>query len=114
MSVQTIAPLHPRGAFRLMVEPALGTLFWGKLLTTFGVWTHSIVAAIVMFDATRSAFMVGLVGVAQFGLQIVLNPLSGKLADRGDPIRQLIVGRVVCGTGSGSLAAWTVLAAHPT
>lgn len=110
MSTQTVPQSTPRGAFRLIIDPAFGALFWGKLLTTTGVWIHGIVAAIVVYDATRSALMVGLVGVAQFGLQIVLNPLSGKLADRGDALRQLLIGRIVCFVGSASLAVWTVLA----
>lgn len=110
MTGQLVAPARPRGAVGLLIDPAFGALFWGKLLTTFGMWTHSMVAAIVMYTATGSALMVGLVGVAQFGLQILLNPLSGKLADRGDAVRQLIVGRVVCFAGSGSLAIWSMLA----
>lgn len=109
MTGQTFADAPPRGALKLLIDPAFGALFWGKLLTTFGMWTHSMVAAIVMYAATGSALMVGLLGVAQFGLQILLNPLSGKLADRGDAVRQVVVGRLVCFAGSGSLAVLSAL-----
>ncbi|WP_232374796.1 MFS transporter [Mycolicibacterium mengxianglii] len=104
---------QPRSALRLLMDPAFGALFWGKLFSAAGVWTHNLVAAVVVFEATGSALMVGLLGVAMFVPQLVLNPLSGKWADRGDPIRQVMIGRVVCLVGSGSLALWSVLATDP-
>ncbi|MEW5809265.1 MAG: MFS transporter, partial [Actinomycetota bacterium] len=101
-----------RGALRLMFDPVFGALFWGKMFAVVAVWTHGIAAAIVMFDATGSALMVGLVGVVQFGPQLVLTPTSGKWADTGDPARQILFGRVLCVAGSGSVAVW--LLAAPT
>lgn len=92
----------------LLIDPAFGALFWGRMFAVVGVWTHGIVAAVVMYEATRSALMVGLVGVAQFGPQLLLTPVSGRWADTGDPIRQILLGRVLCVTGSGSIAAWLV------
>jgi MFS family permease len=83
-----------------------GALFWGKMFAVVGVWTHGIVAAIVMYDATKSALMVGLVGVVQFGPQLILSPTSGKWADTGNPARQILLGRLLCVGGSGSAAAW--------
>ena len=107
MTAETDVPAPPRNAFRLLMDPAFGALFWGKLLSAAGVWTHNLVAAVVVFQATGSALMVGLLGVAMFVPQLVLNPLSGKWADRGDPIRQVMIGRVVCLVGSGTLAVWS-------
>jgi MFS family permease len=106
----TTASPPPRGALRLMFAPAFGGLFWGKMFAVVGVWTHSIVAAIVVFDATRSALMVGMVGVVQFGPQMVLSPTSGKWADLGNPVRQILLGRVLCMAGSGSVAGWLAFA----
>jgi MFS family permease len=106
MTAETIAPPRSRGALGLMFDPVFGALFWGKMFAVVAVWTHSIVAAIVMYDATRSALMVGLVGVVQFGPQLILSPTSGKWADTGNPARQILVGRVLCVAGSGSAAAW--------
>lgn len=97
---------RPRGALGLIVDPVFGALFWGKMFSVVGVWTHGIVAAIVMYDATRSALMVGLVGVVQFGPQLILSPTSGKWADTGNPARQILLGRVLCIAGSGSVAVW--------
>ena len=100
------APPRARGALGLMFDPVFGALFWGKMFAVVAVWTHGIVAAIVMYDATHSALMVGLVGVAQFGPQLILSPTSGKWADTGNPARQILLGRVLCVAGSGFVAAW--------
>jgi MFS family permease len=109
MTAEATAPPRPRGALGLIFDPVFGVLFWGKMFAVVGVWTHGIVAAIVMYDATRSAMMVGLVGVVQFGPQLVLSPTSGKWADTGNPARQILLGRVLCVAGSGSVAAWLFL-----
>ncbi len=106
MTAEATAPPRPRGALGLMFDPVFGALFWGKMFAVVAVWTHGIVAAIVMYDATHSALMVGLVGVVQFGPQLILSPTSGKWADTGNPARQILLGRVLCVLGSGSAAAW--------
>jgi MFS family permease len=106
MTAQTTAPLRARGALGLMFDPVFGALFWGKMFAVVAVWTHGIVAAIVMYDATRSALMVGMVGVVQFGPQLILSPTSGKWADTGNPARQILLGRVLCVAGSGFAAVW--------
>ncbi|UXA17981.1 MFS transporter [Mycobacterium sp. SMC-4] len=98
--------LRSRGALGLMFDPVFGALFWGKMFSVAAVWTHGIVAAIVMYDATRSALMVGMVGVVQFAPQLILSPTSGKWADTGNPFRQILLGRVLCVVGSGSIAIW--------
>ena len=99
----------PRRAIGLMFDPLFGGIFWGKLLSSAGVWVHSIVAAIVIFDSTGSAFKVGLVSVVQFAPQLILSPLSGTWADRGHAARQILLGRILCMLGSGSLALWMML-----
>jgi len=107
MTPQTsTAPLPARSALGLMFDPVFGALFWGKMFAVVAVWTHGIVAAIVMYNATRSALMVGLVGVVQFAPQLILSPTSGKWADTGNPARQILLGRVFCVAGSGSIAVW--------
>jgi MFS family permease len=106
MTAEATAPTQPRGALGLIVDPVFGALFWGKIFSVVAVWTHGIVAAIVMYDATRSALMVGLVGVVQFAPQLILSPTSGKWADTGDPARQILLGRVLCVAGSGFTAVW--------
>lgn len=108
-TTETTAPPQSRSALGLMFDPVFGALFWGKMFSVVAVWTHGIVAAIVMYDATRSALMVGLVGVVQFAPQLILSPTSGKWADTGNPARQILLGRVLCIAGSGSVAMWLFL-----
>lgn len=102
----TATRLPARNALGLMFDPVFGALFWGKMFAVVAVWTHGIVAAIVMYDATKSALMVGMVGVVQFAPQLILSPTSGKWADTGNPARQILLGRALCVAGSGSIAAW--------
>ena len=109
MTAEATVPLRSRSALGLMFDPVFGALFWGKMFAVVAVWTHGIVAAIVMYDATHSALMVGLVGVVQFAPQLILSPTSGKWADTGNPARQILLGRVLCVAGSGSAAAWLFL-----
>src|SRR5688500_11798757 len=106
MTAEATAPPQARGALGLMFDPVFGALFWGKIFAVAAVWTHGIVAAIVMYDATRSALMVGLVGVVQFGPQLLLSPTSGKWADTGNPAQQILLGRLLCVAGSGLAAVW--------
>lgn len=106
-------PLPARGSLRLIIDRQFGAIFWGKLLSSVGVWVHGIVAAIVVYAATGSALWVGLVSVAQFISQLFLSPLSGKWADRGSLPRQLVLGRVLCGAGSGFLGVWCWIVGDP-
>lgn len=98
-----------RGSFRILIDPVFGPFFVGKLLSTTGNWVHSISAAIVMFQLTSSAVLVGAVSIAQFGPQLLLTPWSGARADRGDRRRQLVLGRAVSAAGSAGLVGWIVV-----
>jgi len=98
----------PRGAFKLLGDPTVGPYFVGKLLSTAGVWVHNIAAAIVVFELTGSAALVGAVSLAQFAPQFFLTPWSGARADRMDRRRQLIAGRLVTAVGSGGLMLWVL------
>ena len=103
------ADAPPRSSWQLLADPVFGPFFLGKSLSTAGIWVHNIVAAILAWELSGSAFVVGLVSVAQFGPQLVFAPLSGAFADRGDRRRQLIWGRLIATAGSGGLALWIAL-----
>lgn len=107
---EAVTEAPARGAIGLVTERWFGSIFWGKLLTATGVWVHSITAAIVVFQLTGSSLVVGLVTVSQFAPQLLLTPLSGRLADQGNPVLQIMVGRLVCMLGSGLLAGWIWIA----
>lgn len=96
----------PRSSWQLLADPVFGPFFAGKALSTAGIWVHNIVAAILAWELSRSALVVGLVSVAQFGPQLLFAPLSGAMADRGDRRLQLITGRLIAAAGSGGLSLW--------
>lgn len=93
----------PRGSLAVLRDPVFGPFWVGKLLSTAGIWVHNVVAAIVTYQLTGSALLVGAVSVAQFLPQLLFAPLTGAMADRGDPRRQLVLGRVITAVGSGGL-----------
>lgn len=102
-----------RTSWELLVDRQFGSLFWGKLLSAAGVWTHNVVAAIAVYAMTGSALMAGLVTVSQASPQLVLTMLSGRMADQGDAVRQAIAGRIISAAGSGFLAVWLMLDISP-
>lgn len=97
---------RPRGSYGLMVDPVFGPFLWGKVVSSAGIWIHNIVAAIVAFELTGSALVVGAVSAVQFAPQLVFAPLSGKMADRGNAGLQIVAGRLLTAAGSASLALW--------
>jgi len=98
----------PRGALRLMVDPVFGVIMWGKLFASSGAWMHLVVAAVIVYDATGSALLVGMVSMAQFGPQLLLSLVAGAWADRGYAYRQIVLGRAATAVASGGLGAWFV------
>lgn len=98
--------LPARSWFRLLVDPTFGPYILGRTLSSGGIWIYHIVVVVLAYERTRSAFVVGLVGVAQFVPQLVLAPLSGAMADRGSRKRQAIAGRFLVAGGAIGLAVW--------
>lgn len=98
-----------RGTVRLLIDPTFGTFFWGKLLWATGMWIHTVVAAVAMFDLTGSTLLVGATGAAQFTPQLLLSAWAGKLADRGSPRVQILGGGLLGALGSGATAAWLLI-----
>jgi MFS family permease len=98
----------PRSTLRVLTDRTFGSFFAAQVLSTMGIWIHNIAAAILVYELTRSALMVGLVSVAQFAPQLLFTPISGAHADRGDRRRQMVLGRLVTAVGSGGLAVWIV------
>jgi len=96
----------PRTRNQLLWRSPVGALALGKIFSTLAVWTTNIAAAILVYDLTRSALLVGLVSAAQFLPQLVLTPFSGALADRSDRLLQVIAGTGVTALGSVLLVTW--------
>jgi MFS family permease len=98
----------PRSRRQLLWTP-IGVLAIGKVLSTVAVWTTNIAGAILVFELTGSAVMVGMVSVAQFTPQLLLAPWSGARADRSDRFAQVVAGTAILWLGSLLLTAWGAL-----
>lgn len=101
----TSAPTVPgRTTVQLLRDRTFGPFVLGKLFSSCGIWLEQIAAAVLMFQLTRSAFMVGAVSVVLFAGPLVLALWTGTLTDRRDRRRLLMVGRGLSGTAVGVLA----------
>jgi MFS family permease len=103
--IQDDAPARTR---RELLFTPVGALATGKVLSTLAVWTTNIAGAILVFQLTGSALIVGLVSVAQFTPQLLLTPFSGARADRSDRFLQVMLGTSVTALGSLLLTVWAL------
>ncbi len=97
----------PRTRRQLLLTP-VGALSAGKVFSTLAVWTMNVAGAILVYELTASALIVGLVTVAQFTPQLLFTPLAGARADRGDRFLQVMVGTAVTALGSVLLTVWAL------
>lgn len=95
-----------RGQLRLLTDKVFGPFIVGQLLSTTGVWIYSVAAAVVVYDLSGSATLVGAISAAQFAPQLALAPWSGARADRGDRGRQLLTGRLMAAAGPLGVGIW--------
>lgn len=102
--------MHPgvdapgRSPWGLLRDPVLAPFLGGRLLFSCGLWVQNIAAAVLMFELTGSAFMVGTVSVLQFVGPLLLALWAGALTDRADRRKVLIAGTLLSATAVGFLA----------
>ncbi|HET7690841.1 MAG TPA: MFS transporter [Nocardioidaceae bacterium] len=94
----------------LLRDRAFGPYVASKLVSVIGLWVYNLVAALWAYELTGSTVIVGLVSVAVFGPQLVFAVWSGIAADRGDRLRRIVLGRLICACASGGLASFVALA----
>lgn len=75
--------------------PALGSrnfryFLGGQCISLFGTWMQRTALLWLVFTETRSSFLVGMVGVAQFLPSLLLSLFAGVLIDRHDRRRILL------------------------
>ncbi|MCU1375397.1 MAG: hypothetical protein JWO68_2683 [Actinomycetia bacterium] len=81
-------------------------LFWtGAGISNIGTWMQNVTVPYVLYQLTHSGVWVGLAVVAQILPSIVLNPLSGSLADRFSRRRLLFIANIAQGAAAFGLAA---------
>ena len=98
-----------RGPLRLLVDRNFGPFFVGRVTSSLGIWVQNITAALVMWDITRSAFLVGTVSVMQFMGPLLLSMWVGALSDRFDRRIMLLAGRVISGVAALGLCLGATL-----
>jgi MFS family permease len=102
-------------AVGILAHRNFGPYFAGNLLSNSGTWLQNVAQAILVYQLTRSAFLVGLVNFAQFSGVMLFAPWSGGAADRYDRRRLLILTQLVAVAITGGLAivTWAGLATAP-
>lgn len=95
----------PRGVLALLADRTYGPFFAGKVLSSCGIWVQNISAAVLMFDLTGSAVMVGAVSGLQFAGPLLFALWAGALTDRLDRRMLLVAGRMISTAAVGMLAA---------
>jgi MFS family permease len=86
-----------RGPAALLRDRTFGVYFGGKLVSSCGMWIQNLGSAVLMFELTRSAFMVGMVSVLQFLPAVLFALVAGALTDQFDRRKLLITGRTIAG-----------------
>ncbi len=112
MTLAPAAPAEhagPRGSSALLRDPTFGPFFAGNLVSNCGTWFQNVAAAVVVFNLTRSALLVGAVSVMQFLPSLVLAPWAGAVTDRVDRRRLLLASQLLSAAAAGGLAVWTAL-----
>lgn len=99
-----------RTARQLLVDRVFGPFIVGKLLSASATWVQQIATAVLMFELTGSALMVGAASAALFVGPLVLAPWAGAVSDRYDRRRVLIVGRLISAVSMAALTAAIALA----
>ena len=67
----------------------------GNLVSSTGAWFQTVAQALVVYQLTHSAFLLGVVGFSQFAAVFVLAPWTGPAADRFDRRRVVIASQAV-------------------
>jgi MFS family permease len=95
---------RPRTNRALLLDRTFGPWFLGNLISNSGNWLFNVTAAVVVFQLTGSALLVGLVSVGQFAPLALLSPWAGALSDRVDRRRLLLGAQVFSALAATSLA----------
>ncbi|RLK31085.1 MFS transporter [Cupriavidus plantarum] len=87
--MSTAAPLPADAPESVSRDPAFRHYWFARLCTTIAYQVVTVAVGWQMYDLTRDAFMLGMVGLVQFLPSIALILMSGHVADRFD--RRVIV-----------------------
>lgn len=96
----------------LRARPALGRLLIGEFISGIGDWLYMVAILVVVYAATESALLLGVMGAARVLPYLVLSVPAGMIVDRFDRRLVLLVTDVARGVLMVALAAVVALEAH--
>lgn len=102
-------PPPARSTWHLLSDRTFGPWFWGNVVSNSGTWLFNVTAAVVVYQQSRSALLVGLVSVAQFAPHMLLSPLAGSLSDRADRRLLLLAAQMFSATAATALGVAVLL-----
>jgi MFS family permease len=76
--------------FRALTHRNFRLFWWGQMVSLIGTWMQSVAQGWLMHRLTGSAFMLGLLGFAQFLPVMLLSLWAGVVADRMDKRRLIL------------------------
>ncbi|MFG1924777.1 MFS transporter [Cryptosporangium sp. NPDC048952] len=97
-----------RAAFagtRALRVPAFRALFAAQIVSGVGTWSQNLATSLLVLHLTGSAAALGLVTAIQFAPMLVLSPITGRVLDRFDVRRVLLVTGTAGGVTAGALAS---------
>ena len=97
------------GAGKLLRDRNFAPFLVGNLLSGTGTWFQNLAQAILVYRLTHSAFLLGVVGFAQFAAVMILVPWAGSAADRFDRRRILIGSQLVATFVTATLTVLSAL-----
>ena len=95
--------------FRALTHRNFRLFFSGQLVSLIGTWMQSVAQGWLMHRLTGSAFMLGLLGFAQFLPVMFLSLWAGVVADRMDKRRLIIATQALSLVQAGALATVVTL-----
>src|ERR1044072_6620521 len=98
----------PSAAWRVVRMRNFGPYFVGNALSASGGWFQNLASAVLVYQETRSALLLGVMNACQFGPVILLSPGTGRIADAFDRRRLLIWTQAVaaCITVALAVLVW--------
>lgn len=83
--------LHLTKIFPALKHKNYRFYFSGQLISLIGTWLQTVAQGWLVYDLTRSPFLVGLIGAVQFLPILVFGIIGGVLADKFDKRKLLIL-----------------------
>jgi MFS family permease len=103
------AATGPVAALRLIGDRNFGPYFFGNASSAIGIWFQNLAASILVWRATHSVLLLGVLNFAQFIPALALAPWAGSAADRFDRRRLLLLIQLVAAALTAVLAGLTWL-----